>query len=133
MTAASPRSRRGGAPGVFLSGFTLVEVMVALAITAIALLAGLQATSALTHNAARQSEVLLAQSCADNALVGLRLLRQLPAVGDSSSRCEQAGAVFDLQLHVRPTPNPMFRRVDAQVFNAEGYAVLRVSTIQGRN
>ena len=39
-------------------GFTLVEVLVALGIVAIALLAGLQATNALTRNAARQSDVL---------------------------------------------------------------------------
>ena len=38
---------------------------------------------------------------------------------------------FALEIHVRPTPNPLFRRVDAQVF-AEGYPVLRISTIQGR-
>ena len=41
-------------------GFTLIEVLVALAIVAIALMAGLQATSALTRNAQRQSDVLLA-------------------------------------------------------------------------
>ena len=34
-------------------GFTLVEVLVALAITAIALVAGLKATAALTDNAGR--------------------------------------------------------------------------------
>ena len=53
-------------------GFTLVEVMVALAITAIALAAGLQASSALTRNAGRQSQVLQAQLCAHNALVQMR-------------------------------------------------------------
>ena len=56
-------------------GFTLVEVMVALAITAIALAAGLQASSALTRNAGRQSQVLQAQLCAHNALVQMRLQR----------------------------------------------------------
>lgn len=112
-------------------GFTLIEVMVALAITAIALMAGLQATGALTRNATRQSDVLLAQLCADNALAQLRLLRQLPTIGDTAQTCTQAGQAFALEIHVRPTPNPLFRRVDAQVF-AEGYPVLRISTIQGR-
>ena len=42
------------------TGFTLIEVLVALGIVAIALVAGLQATSALTRNATRQSNVLLA-------------------------------------------------------------------------
>ena len=41
-------------------GFTLIEVLVALAIVAIALMAGLQATTALARNAQRQSDILLA-------------------------------------------------------------------------
>ena len=41
-------------------GFTLVEVLVALGIVAIALMAGLQATTALTRNAQRQSDIVLA-------------------------------------------------------------------------
>lgn len=112
-------------------GFTLIEVLVALAIVAIALMAGLQATSALTRNAQRQSDILLAQLCAENELVKARLSRQMPGVGDSSVPCEQAGRRFDVAVIVRPTPNPSFRRVDAQVFD-EGSSVLRISTIMGR-
>src|SRR5690606_33722314 len=60
-------------------GFTLVEVLVALAIVAIALMAGLQATSALTRSAARQTDVVLAHLCAENELVRVRLARQMPS------------------------------------------------------
>lgn len=112
-------------------GFTLVEVLVALGIVAIALLAGLQATAALTRHAQRQSDVLLAQTCAENELVKVRLARQLPDVGDSSITCEQAGEVFTVAMAVRPTPNFNFRRVDAQVFKGDA-AVLRLSTVAGR-
>ncbi|MDB5913164.1 MAG: ral secretion pathway protein, partial [Ramlibacter sp.] len=45
-------------------GFTLIEVLVALGIVSIALVTGLQATAALTRNAQRQSDVLLAHLCA---------------------------------------------------------------------
>ena len=112
-------------------GFTLVEVLVALAIVAIALGAGLQATNALTNNALRQSTVLLAHICAENELVRTRLARQLPPIGDSSVGCSQAGREFTVNLAVRPTPNPNFRRLDAQVFDAET-PVLRLSTVVGR-
>jgi len=112
-------------------GFTLVEVLVALGIVAIALLAGTQATSALTRNATRQSDVLLAQICAENELMALRLARQLPGVGDTDQPCEQAGRMFRVQLGVRPTPNPSFRRIDAQVLE-DGVPVLRITAIQGR-
>ena len=113
-------------------GFTLIEVLVALSIVAIALMAGLQATSALTRNAQRQSDVLLAHLCAENELVKVRLSKQMPSVGDSTQACEQAGRSFEVAIRVRPTPNPVFRRVDAQVLS-EGSSVLRISTIVGRN
>lgn len=112
-------------------GFTLVEVLVALAIVAIALLAGLQATNALTRNATRQADLLLAQLCADNELAGLRLAGQLPGVGDTDIACLQGGRQFRVHLVVRPTPNPSFRRIDAQVLEND-LPVLRLSTVQGR-
>ena len=112
-------------------GFTLVEVLVALGIVAIALMAGLQATTALTRNAQRQSDIVLAQLCAENELVKVRLSRQMPGVGDSTQPCEQSGRRFDVAVIVRPTPNPSFRRVDAQVLDGD-ISVLRLSTIVGR-
>ncbi len=113
-------------------GFTLVEVLVALAIVAIALLAGTQAASTLTRNAQRQSDIVLAQLCAENELIKARLSRQMPSVGDSTEPCEQAGRQFTVNVIVRPTPNPQFRRMDAQVFDAD-ISILRISTIIGRN
>ncbi|MEO7548842.1 MAG: type II secretion system minor pseudopilin GspI [Ramlibacter sp.] len=112
-------------------GFTLIEVLVALGIVAIALLAGLQATTALTNNAQRQADVLLAHICAENELVKVRLSRQMPGIGETSVVCEQASRSFNVTVGVAPTPNPSFRRIDAQVFDA-GSPVLRLSTVVGR-
>lgn len=124
------RRRRAAAPPD--AGFTLVEVLVALAIIAIALIAGFKASAALTDNAGRQGTVLLAQICAENRLTELRLARQLPAVGDSELACAQAERQFLVTQAVRPTPNPNFRRVEAAVSEA-GVPVLRLSTIVGRH
>ena len=114
-----------------LRGFTLVEVLVALGIVAIALTAGLQATAALTRHAQRQVDMVLAQVCAENELTRVRLARQLPGVGDSTVACEQAGRRLSVALGVRPTPNPNFRRVDAQVLDGEP-PIWRLPTIVGR-
>jgi general secretion pathway protein I len=112
-------------------GFTLIEVLVALGIVAIALTAGLQATTALTNNAMRQSDILLAHICAENELVKARLSRQMPGVGDSAQACEQGSRSYTVNVSVRPTQNPSFRRVDAQV--SEGATpVLSLSTVIGR-
>ena len=114
------------------NGFTLIEVLVALAIVAIALAAGTQATSALTRNAQRQSDVMLAQLCAENELVKARLARQMPPIGIGSLSCTQAGVTFNLTINTVQTLNPNFRRVDVGVRDAADAPVLQVSTIVGR-
>ena len=113
-------------------GFTLIEVLVALGIVAIALLAGLQATGALARNAERQNLALLGQICAENELIRLRLQHQLPGTGSSTVECPQAGQTLQVELSVQPTPNPNFMRVDARVLQ-QGQPLLQVSTIMGRN
>lgn len=112
-------------------GFTLVEVLVALGIVAVALAAGVRATASLTRNAERQSDLLLGHLCAENALVNVRLSRQMPAVGSNTTVCEQAGHRLTVSLLVEATPNPNFLRVEAQVLNGET-RLLNLSTVVGR-
>ncbi len=125
------RSARGAA-GRACGGFTLVEVLIALGIVALALAAGSQATMSLTRNAQRQSDLLLADICAENELAKARLARQMPAVGDSGSICVQAGVSFNVTTSTIATLNPNFRRVDVQVRDEANAPVLRVSTVVGR-
>ena len=113
-------------------GFTLIEVLVGVAIVAVTLGAGIKAAGALTNNAQRLSEVTAAQWCADNQLTGLRLAKQFPSVGDGDFACEQLGRTYSGKLIVRPTPNPNFRRVDAQIFTEGGQLVLNISTVLPR-
>jgi general secretion pathway protein I len=117
-------------------GFTLIEVLVALGIVAIALMAGLRSTDALSKNASRQSTQWLAQICAENEFSRLRLSRQVPPVGESSNSCMQAGLELQVNLTVQVTPNPNFRRVDARVVQRSGLdstPLLQLSTVMGRN
>jgi general secretion pathway protein I len=114
-------------------GFTLIEVLVALSIVAIALFAGTQATTALARSSQRQTDLLLAQICADNALYALRLSKQMPGVGENTGECNQAGRAFRVQLQVNPTPNPSFLRVQVNVSDTqEKYGILQVATVIGR-
>ena len=122
-------------PGRGAQGFTLIEILVALAIVAIAITAGMQATGSLTRMASRQSDQWLAQVCAENELIRLRLARRLPEVGESTVDCSQAGVEMRVLVSVQPTPNPNFRRVDASVESLQESApqrLLNISTVQGR-
>ena len=114
------------------SGFTLVEVLVALTITAIALGAGLKAAGALTDNAQRLQSVTAAHWCADNALTGLRLAKVFPGTGEADFTCNQLGRDYRGQLRTQGTPNPNFRRVDAVVLDDMGLVLVTLSTVVGR-
>jgi general secretion pathway protein I len=113
-------------------GFTLLEVLVALAIVAISLGAGLRATGVLTDNAQRLRDVMAAQWCAENQLTALRLARTFPGVGDADFACEQLGRSYLGKLVTRPTLNPSFRRVDAAISDDAGRPLFTLTTVLGR-
>jgi len=96
-------------------GFTLLEVLVALTIIAVALTAALRGAMALTSNAQDVNLKLYAILTAENQLLELRFGRAQVSVGESRYDCEQGGVVFLCSQSVTPTPNPFFRRVEVRV------------------
>jgi general secretion pathway protein I len=113
-------------------GMTLIEVLVALAIVAITLSAGIKAAGGLTVNAQRMVDLTIGQWCAENQLMSLRLGQIFPPVGDSDFSCQQLGRVLAGHMTVRPTPNQNFRRVDAQIFDEQEQPVVKISTVLSR-
>jgi general secretion pathway protein I len=111
-------------------GFTLIEVLVALTIVAITLGAGIRAAGALVDNTERLATVSAAQWCADNQLTGLRLARVTPPIGDTDFACTELGQTYRGKLVARPTPNPLFVRIDARIFDPAGQTILNLSTVQ---
>jgi general secretion pathway protein I len=110
-------------------GFTLIEVLVALAIVAITLGAGIRAAGALTRNTQRLADATAAQWCADNHLTGLRLSGLTPPIGDSEFDCVELGQTYRGHLSVRPTPNPLFVNVNAQIADDAGQPILSLATV----
>ncbi len=113
-------------------GFTLIEVLVALAIVAITIGAGIRASGSLTNSTVRLADVTAAQWCADNRLTALKLAHQFPDIGDADFSCDQLGRTFAGKLVVKTTPNPNFRRVDARISDENGVALVVLSTVLGR-
>jgi len=110
-------------------GFTLVEVLVAVAVIAIALAAGLRAAGVLVDNAQRLADVIAAQWCAENHLVNLKLSTQFPSVGESDFACEQMGRSYRGRAQVANTQYADLRLVDASISDDTGRQLVRLSTL----
>ncbi len=99
-------------------GFTLVEVLVAMTIAAVALMAAIRATTSLAVDGAELRARTLAQWSAENRLVQIRVAREWPNLGRRQFDCSQGGIALLCREDVFQTPNPLFRRVEISVFDA---------------
>jgi general secretion pathway protein I len=99
------------------SGFTLLEVLVALVIIGTALGASLRAVGSLTQNSSDLRSSMMATWSAENRLVQIRLAREWPAFGKRTFDCRQGELRLRCEEEVLSTPNPNFRRVEISVFD----------------
>ena len=97
------------------AGFTLIEILVALAIVAVALAAGMRAIAQSTDGASALKQRTLALWVAQNRLAAAQLESVLPPVGERSGNAMQAGAPFAYREVVSDTPNPAFRKIEIVV------------------
>lgn len=104
-------------------GFTLVEVLVALTIIAVALIASLRAVGAMSNSAYELRLRTLAQWSAENRLAQIRVQGEWPAVGRRSWDCTQGEAELTCDEEVFATPNAQFRRIEVSVFPNTGQRV----------
>lgn len=116
--ASSPAAR------IRAQGMTLVEVLVALAVVAVSLLAASRAFSQWIYGSQFLHERMLASVCAQNTLTQWQISRELPPVGTLAKSCEQDGRVFQVQTEISTTRNPMFRRAQLRVLGPSSDAVL---------
>jgi len=98
------------------AGFTLIEVLVALAIVAVALLAALRVAGQGANNAVELRARLFAGWVAEDRLAEHRSRGDWLPTGIQSGTQRQGGMEFTWREEVIPTPNPAFRRVDIFVF-----------------
>ncbi len=101
-------------------GFTLIEVLVALAIVAVALLAGVRAVGAMAQTNAELKLRLLAQVAAENRVAELRAARAFPDIGSRTVACPQGRAQLQCVEEIKATPNPLFRRLEVRVYDGAG-------------
>ena len=100
-------------------GFTLVEILVALAIIAVALAAGMRALAQSADSATALKARTLGLWVAQNRLAAAQIAAPWPGVGRYQGDARQAGAQFLWRETVSTTPNPAFRRIDIAVMQPD--------------
>ena len=96
-------------------GFTLLEILVALAILAIALAAAIKAVSSHVSNETYLKERSFAHWVAMNKVAELRISGQLPNAGDLNGEATMGGMEFRWAMKVTEFQGGDVRRLDVKV------------------
>jgi general secretion pathway protein I len=107
-------------------GFTLIEILVAVAILAIALAATTRAASIATDGALETRLRVLSTWAAENRVAELRARAIFPSTATTRLSVEEGGLALVIEETVSGTSNPAIRRVDLAV--AESASPGRVLT-----
>ncbi len=97
------------------AGFTLLEVLVALVIVALGLMAAFGQVNQSLTVASRLREKTIANWVAVNEMTQLRLLGEFPAISSRSDEVEMARVNWRYTIKVVKTPVEALRRVDISV------------------
>ena len=113
-------------------GFTLLEVLVALLIGAIALTVLGSAASDATRNAAALRDNTYGYLVASNQLAELRARRAWPATGQSQGSTDLAQRRWQWRAAVVDTEDPAIRKITLTVTAEDGGEVAKLTGYLGR-
>jgi general secretion pathway protein I len=98
-------------------GFTLLEIMIALAVLAMGMAAIMMSASQTSNNLAYMKDKTLAHWVAMNKLTELQLDKNWPGVGVKTGDYEMANRDWHWEVKVSDTEDKDVRRVDLDVYS----------------
>ena len=116
------RAREGGGRAFALEirfqrrGFTLLEVLIALAVVSLVLIALVRTAGTAARALDREREVTLATYVAANVLAEQRVAGGVPPIGRREGRQRLGAREWRWQSVVQATDEPAIRRIDVRVF-----------------
>lgn len=115
-------------------GFTLIEVVVALAIVGVGMFAVFRTIGDTANNVSFLRDRTIAAWIADNRITEIRLSGQMPSVDETEGEVEMAGRRWHWIARVSQTPVDGLRRIDVSVRrddDAEDSSILSVAGFVG--
>ena len=100
-------------------GFTLLEVIVALGIVAVGILAASKAMSGHANTLLASEERVVAYWVAANQLEYARIIKTIPVAGENSGKVDMAERTWFYREKTTATADPHLFRVDLTVFTDE--------------
>ncbi|WP_085683949.1 MULTISPECIES: type II secretion system minor pseudopilin GspI [unclassified Pseudomonas] len=115
------------------AGFTLIEVLVALAIIAVAMSAAVRVAGLMTQSSGVLRDRSIAMIAAQSRMAELRLERKLP-LGMKTQDCDQGRLILRCEQIISAAENGRLLKVGVQVFDRsqETPALARVETLLSR-
>jgi len=101
------------------AGFTLLEVMIALAVFAISAIALLSQSNQSINQILYLEEKSYALWVAENKLTELRLAKEWPPTGEKKDQVTQFDRDWSIKISVSNTGEKSLRRIDVEVSRAE--------------
>jgi len=117
-------------------GFTLIEVLVALAVIALAMTALLASGARMARDQQRFEQVSLAAFAADTVLTETRLKEAFPAIGRREGLSAIGHYRFRWEMVIQATPEAAIRRLDLHLYSdprpADAAAIVSLSGFAGQ-
>jgi general secretion pathway protein I len=123
--------RPSSTPSLSQRGFTLIEVLAALVIVALGMIAAIQAVTQSARNGTYLRDKTLAHWIGMNVLTERRLQPAAPDVAESTGRVEFANQQWQWTMKVTQTQVPSLRRIDVAVHRAEAPEGTPLANVSG--